>query len=190
MHRYYHKFFREQEKFYAQTRERSGSTVHRKCYKLHICSLLYKVFISSDPEVQLLRQNIEDTKRVTSRHVTTKLVYEYICLHENLMMEAVNSFETSVNIYPTSRRNVSEERNIHNRRENLKSHLNSCNKTIQSHQCFAKREKFVNVCTRLQHRSSHLTPRSKNALRSRSTYGTGIRGPITAFTRSHHWTLH
>jgi hypothetical protein len=40
-----------------------------------------------------------------------------------LMMETVNSSETSVNIYQTTRRNVLEYSHYHTRRrENLKSH--------------------------------------------------------------------
>jgi hypothetical protein len=40
-----------------------------------------------------------------------------------LMMAAVNSCETSVNIYQTTRRNILEDSHLHNRRrDNLKSH--------------------------------------------------------------------
>jgi hypothetical protein len=39
------------------------------------------------------------------------------------MMEAVRSSETSVSIYQTIQRNISEDSHLHNRcRENLKSH--------------------------------------------------------------------
>jgi hypothetical protein len=41
-----------------------------------------------------------------------------------LMMEAVSSSETSVNIYQATRRNILEDSKLHNRRrENLNSHL-------------------------------------------------------------------
>jgi hypothetical protein len=40
-----------------------------------------------------------------------------------LMMEAVSTSETLVNLYQTTRRNIPEDSNLHNRRgENLKSH--------------------------------------------------------------------
>jgi hypothetical protein len=40
-----------------------------------------------------------------------------------LMMEAVSIFETSVNFYQITRRNIPEDSNLHTRRrENLKSH--------------------------------------------------------------------
>jgi hypothetical protein len=42
-----------------------------------------------------------------------------------LMMEAVSTSETSVNIYQTARRNIPEETRLHTRRcENLKPHHN------------------------------------------------------------------
>jgi hypothetical protein len=41
-----------------------------------------------------------------------------------LMMEAVSTSKTSVNIYQTARRNIPEDSHLHNlRRENLKSHI-------------------------------------------------------------------
>jgi hypothetical protein len=41
-----------------------------------------------------------------------------------VMMEAVSSSETSVNIYQTTRHNIPEDSHLHiRRRENLKSHL-------------------------------------------------------------------
>jgi hypothetical protein len=41
-----------------------------------------------------------------------------------LMMEAVSTYETSVNFYQTTRRNIPEDSHLHTRRrENLKSHL-------------------------------------------------------------------
>jgi hypothetical protein len=40
------------------------------------------------------------------------------------MMEAVSTYETSVNFYQTTRRNIPEESHFHTRRsEKLKSHL-------------------------------------------------------------------
>jgi hypothetical protein len=40
-----------------------------------------------------------------------------------MMMEAVSRFETSVNFYQTTRRNIPEDSHLHTRRrENLKSH--------------------------------------------------------------------
>jgi hypothetical protein len=40
-----------------------------------------------------------------------------------LMMEAARTSETSVNLYQTTRRNITEESHVHTRRrENLKSH--------------------------------------------------------------------
>jgi hypothetical protein len=43
-----------------------------------------------------------------------------------LMMEAVSTFETSVNFYQTTQRNNLEESHLHtHRRENLKSHVKS-----------------------------------------------------------------
>jgi hypothetical protein len=40
-----------------------------------------------------------------------------------LMMEAVSTYETSVNLYHTTRRNIPENSHLHiRRRENLKSH--------------------------------------------------------------------
>jgi hypothetical protein len=41
-----------------------------------------------------------------------------------LIMEAISSYETSVNIYQTSRHNIPEDCRLHTRRrDNLKSHL-------------------------------------------------------------------
>jgi hypothetical protein len=41
-----------------------------------------------------------------------------------LMMEALSTSETSVNLYETTRRNIQENRHLHTRhRENLKSQL-------------------------------------------------------------------
>jgi hypothetical protein len=45
-----------------------------------------------------------------------------------LMMEAVSTSETSVNIYQTTRRNIPEDSNLHtSRRENLKSYQDNVN---------------------------------------------------------------
>jgi hypothetical protein len=52
------------------------------------------------------------------------VVSEELSVSIALMMEAVSSSETSVNIYQTTRRDFPEDSHLHTRRrENLKSHL-------------------------------------------------------------------
>jgi hypothetical protein len=60
-------------------------------------------------------------------NVSEELTASIIRVMSLLMMEAVSSSETSVNIYQTTQCNISEDSHLHTRRcENLKSHLHIC----------------------------------------------------------------
>jgi hypothetical protein len=59
-----------------------------------------------------------------------------------LMMEAANTFKTSINFYQTPQRNNPEDRHLHTRPcENLKSHKTYADQTLCAEELFLRKPK-------------------------------------------------
>jgi hypothetical protein len=61
---------------------------------------------------------------LSSGILITKAITPLLWYVVTMMVEAVSTFETSVNIYQTTRRNILEDSQFHTcRRENMKPHI-------------------------------------------------------------------
>lgn len=88
-----------------------------------------------------------------------QLALRWLSSGHSLMIDAVSTYETSVNAHKTTRRNIPEDRHIHvRRRSNLKSHVSLLRYELQDRDAHDKENQLNSarrVCVSKEVRGEH-----------------------------------